>query len=59
MFGVEDSTILVKVAYLVINVPYSYNMVIWRPTFNQLGVTLSILCQCMKYTFPNGRVGVN
>lgn len=38
-----------KVMYLVIDAPSSYNMIIGQPTFNQLSATLSTMYLCMKY----------
>lgn len=53
-FGVGEQTKQVKARYLVIHAPFSYNMIIGRPTFNQLYVILSTLYLCMKYALFDG-----
>lgn len=57
-FGEEDYAKEIKVSYLVIDVPSLLNMIIWRPTFNRVGEALSTLYLCMKYLFPNNRLGI-
>lgn len=52
-FGVGDQDKLIKVWYVVIDIPYYYNMITHRPNFNQLGVSLYILYSCMKYLPSN------
>lgn len=47
-----------KVKYLFIEAPSSYNLIIGRPTSNRMGATISTLYLCMKYMLPNGRVGI-
>lgn len=57
-FKEQDHAKETKVNYLVIDAPYSYNMIIGRPSFNRMGAALSTLYLCMKYLLLNGRVGV-
>lgn len=57
-FGEQDQTKEIKTMYLVIDTSSSYNIIIRRPTFNQLGTALYNLYLCMKYPLPNGRVRV-
>lgn len=54
----EEKSRKIKVRYLVINAPSSYNMVMEQYSFNKLGDALSTLYLCMKYPILNGRVGV-
>lgn len=56
-FGEQDQAKEIKVKYLVIDAPSLYNVIIWRPTFNQMGATLSTLYLCIKYPLLDGRVG--
>lgn len=48
----------IKVRYLVIDAPSSYNMIIECLTFNQLGIIVSTLYLCMKYLLSDERVRV-
>lgn len=57
-FGEKDKAKEIKVGYLVIDAPASYNMIIGRPPFNQMGSTLSTLYLCIKYRLFDRRVGV-
>lgn len=49
----------IKVRYFVIDALSSYNMIIGRPPFDQLGAALSTLYLCMNYPLYDGRVGVS
>lgn len=49
IFGVDDSQIMIKVWYIVIDAPYSYNMIIWWHAFNKLGASLSTPYLCITY----------
>lgn len=51
-FGAKENTKQIKVMYLIIHLSSSYNMIMWRPTFNQLGFVISTLYMCMKYMLP-------
>lgn len=57
-FGAKENSRRIKVRYFVIDAYSSYNMIIGQPVFNQLRAFLSTLYHCMKYSFPDGRVGV-
>lgn len=48
----------IKVTYLVIDAPCSYNMTIGHPNFHHLGITLSILYLFLKYPLSSEKVGV-
>lgn len=56
-FGKQDHAKEIKVRYLDIYSPSSYNMITVRPDFNRLGAALSKLYLCMTYLLPNGKVG--
>lgn len=58
IFEVRENAREIKVRYLVIARPSSYNMIIGKPTYNHLVVVLSTLCMCMKYQLLDGRVSV-
>jgi hypothetical protein len=47
----------VRVRYLVVNSPNSYNIINERPAFNLLGAFLSTKFLVMKYPLDNGKVG--
>lgn len=57
-FEVEKNARQIKVIYLLINAPSSYNLTIGYPSFNHPGFSLSTLNICMN-PLPDGRVGVN
>lgn len=57
-FGEQGKAKEIKIKYLVIGCPSSYNMIIRWPIFNQLDTSLSILYLVMKYPFSNGWVGI-
>lgn len=57
-FGMGEQSKEIKVRYIVIDTPYSYNMIIEHLTFNQLGVTLFTFYLWMKFPPSNGRVRV-
>lgn len=48
-FGEQYNTKEIKVKYLVINAPFSYNMIIGQFSFNWLRIDLHTLYLCMKY----------
>jgi len=54
-FWYRENSKTIKVKYLVINSPNSYNIIIGRPTFNLLGVFLSTKFLIMKYTLEKGK----
>lgn len=56
-FGTGSQAKSIRVRYLVVNSPYSYNIIIGRPTFNLLGAFLSTKFLVMKYPLDNGKVG--
>lgn len=56
-FGEQDQAWEIKVKYLVIDAPISYNMIIVHPYFNQLDAILSTLYWCMKYALHGIHVG--
>lgn len=57
-FREQDQGKEIKVRYLVIDAPSSYNIFIERHTFNQLGTALSTSYLCMKYPISGERVRV-
>lgn len=56
-FGVRSQAKTVRVRYLVVNSPNSYNIIIGRSSFNLLGAFLSTKFLVMKYPLDNGKVG--
>lgn len=54
----QESTRMVKARYIFKDANSLYNMIIWWPVFNLLGVALFTLYMRMKYLFPNKHVGV-
>ena len=57
IFGAGKQAKVIKIRYLVVNAPNSYNIVIGRPSFNQLGALLSTKSLVMKYPLDDGGVG--
>ena len=57
IFAAEKQFKAIKIRYLVVNAPNSYNIVIGRPSFNQLGTLLSTKFLVMKYPLDDGGVG--
>ena len=57
VFGSDKQAKAIKIRYLVVNSPNSYNIVIGRPSFNRLGALLSTKFLVMKYPLDNGGVG--
>ncbi|XP_039687900.1 uncharacterized protein [Medicago truncatula] len=57
-FGTGDQQKSIKIRYLVINAPSSYNAIIGRPSINLLDAFVSTKHLMMKYPLDNGRVGV-
>jgi len=57
IFKIGNEAKVIKIRYLVVNTPNSYNIIIGRPSFNQLGALLSTKFLVMKYPPDNGRVG--
>lgn len=56
-FGSGSHAKTIRVRYLVINSPSSYNIIIGRPSFNLLGAFLSAKFLVMKYPLNDGKVG--
>jgi len=56
-FGYGENAKTIKVNYLVINVPNSYNIIIGRPSFNLLGAFQSTKFLFMKYPVEKGKIG--
>jgi len=56
-FGYGSQAKMIRVRYLVVNSPNSYNIIIGRPAFNLLGGFLSTKFLIMKYPLDNGKVG--
>jgi hypothetical protein len=56
-FGSGSNAKTIRVRYLVINSPSSYNIIIGRPSFNLLGAFLSTKFLVMKYPLNDGKVG--
>jgi hypothetical protein len=56
-FGHRSHAKTIRVRYLVVNSPSSYNIIIGRPAFNLLGGFLSTKFLVMKYPLDNGMVG--
>jgi len=48
----------IRVKYLVVNSPNSYNIIIGHPNFNLLGAFLSIKFLIIKYPLDNGHIGM-
>ncbi|GAU16655.1 hypothetical protein TSUD_326050 [Trifolium subterraneum] len=58
-FGEDKNAKTIKVRYLVVNALFtSYNIIIWRSTFNALGAVMCTLYLSIKYPLNNGKVGV-
>jgi len=57
IFGVGKQAKAIKIRYLVVNAPNSYNIVIGCPSFNRLGALLSTKFLVMKYPLDDGGVG--
>jgi len=55
IFGTGANVKTIRVKYLVINTPNSYNIIIGHPTFNLLGDFLSTRFLVMKYPLDNGK----
>lgn len=58
IFGVGEQAKQVKGGYMVIDAHSSNNIIIERPTFNQLSASLSTIYLCMKYPLSDRWVGV-
>jgi len=56
-FGYGSQAKTIRIRYLVVNAPNSYNIIIGRPAFNLLGGFLSTKFLVMKYPLDNGKVG--
>lgn len=52
--GEESSTVNLK--YIVVNAPSSYNLLLGKPSLNQLGTVVSSHHLKMKLLFPTGKV---
>jgi len=57
IFGTGKQAKAIKIRYLVVSAPNSYNIVIGRPSFNRLGALLSTKFLVMKYPLDDGGVG--
>ena len=57
-FGNGENAKSVLVRYLVINVASSYDVIVSRPSFNDLEAVLSTLYLTLKYPLKDGRVGI-
>ena len=57
IFGTRKQAKTIKIRYLVVNAPNSYNIVIGRPSFNRIGALLSTKFLVMKYPLDDGGVG--
>lgn len=55
-FGHGSQAKTIRVRYLVVNSPSSYNIIIGRPAFNLLGGVLSTKFLVMKYPLDKGRI---
>lgn len=56
--GMNANTNMIKVKYLVVDAPSSYNIIMGRYTINLLGVVLSTLYLSMKYLLRNKQFGI-
>lgn len=56
IFGTRSQEKVVKVKYLVVNSPNSYNIIIDLPTFNHLGAFLSTKYLVMNYPVEKGGI---
>jgi hypothetical protein len=56
-FGSGAHSETIRVRYLVVNSPSSYNIIIGRPAFNLLRGFLSTKFLVMKYPLDNGKIG--
>ena len=56
IFGTWAQTRMIKVDFLVIDYPFTYNMILGRPTLNKIGVIISIACLTMKFFTNNGEI---
>jgi hypothetical protein len=56
-FGSGSHAKTIRVRYLVVNSPSSYNIIIGRPAFNLLGGFLSTKFLVMKYPLDSGKIG--
>lgn len=57
-FGNGENAKSVMVRYLVINVASPYDVIVGRPSFNDLEAVLSTLYLTLKYPLKDGRVGI-
>jgi len=57
-FGACGHAKAIRVKYLVVNSPNSYNIIIGRPTFNILGTFLSTKFLIMEYPLDNRQIGI-
>jgi len=57
IFGMESEAKAIKIRYLVVNSPNSYNIVIGRSSFNRLGALFSTKFLVMKYPLDDGGIG--
>jgi hypothetical protein len=57
-FGIGENAKTIRVRYLVVNTPNSYNIIIGRPTFNLLGAFLSTKFLVIKYPLEHEKVGI-
>jgi len=57
IFGTRRQAKAIKIRYLVVNAPNSYNIVIGHPSFNRLGTLLSTKFLVMKFLLDDGGVG--
>lgn len=52
-FSMDENSKKLKITYMVINSPSSYNIPIGSPTFNALEVVMSMFYLTMKYPLRN------
>jgi len=57
IFGTGKQAKAIKIRYLIVNAPNSYNIVIGLPSFNRLGALLSTKFLVMKYPLDDGGIG--
>lgn len=58
LFVLRENAKMIKVRYLIVDTPSSYNIIIGLHALNLLGASLSTLYLSMKYLLPNVCIGV-
>lgn len=58
LFGPKENINRIKVIYIVVGAPSSYNIILGKPNFKLLKATLSMLYLTMHYPLDNERVSI-